>query len=845
MKKCRTLLPVTPAFFAVAVFASLALLTALSLKAQRLPDSVVPEHYALTLTPDLNAATFSGVETIDVAIKAPTNTVTLNAAEIAFQSVNVSAAGKQQTAGIALDAEKQQAIFFFPSALPVGKASLQIHFTGLLNNELRGFYLSKTGRRNYAVTQFEPTDARRAFPCFDEPALKASYDISLVVDRGDTAISNNPIANDKPGPVEGKHTITFSTTPRMSTYLVAFLVGDFECTSGEQDGVAIRSCAAPEKKAFTPYGLEVGKFSLHYFNTYFGIPYPLKKLDLIAVPDFEAGAMENFGAITFRESDFLLDPKSASIDSEKQVGLVIAHEIAHQWFGDLVTMQWWDNIWLNEGFATWMENKAIATMHPEWNLGQDVAADMDRALNIDANPTTRAIRAKADTPDEINQMFDGIAYDKAGNVLLSIENFIGEDAFRRGVHNYLTSHLYGNATAEDFWNAEAAASHKPVDRIMDSLITEPGVPLLTFGEPNAGKVSVSQHRFYLSPSIQPDPSQKWTLPVCFKAGPDSKQCDVLTPQTAYLKVPSTPLFFANATTAASIRPRFTRLSSRRWNLVSHQRNASTLSATNGPGSAPTKPLPATTSILLPQLKTIRTRRSSPPRSTASTSSTTDSLQHPRKRTRSRNGSAAISARCTSASVHPQPVTRQTPSSCVRSFSPYSAFTATTPQSSPKRIRSRSSISPILIPSNPHSGRLPSPSPHATVTRRSSITSRKSTKPPQILSSRLAPSSGSPSLRTRLSLSAPSTSPSLVRSATRTPHSSSPSLSVSTRTAIRHGNSSNRTGARYRLSSLPIWARVLSPQPVRSAQPQAAIASSNSSPRIKSRHPTRHFVTRLK
>jgi aminopeptidase N len=546
MKKCRTLLPVTPAFFAVAVFASLALLTALSLKAQRLPDSVVPEHYALTLTPDLNAATFSGVETIDVAIKAPTNTVTLNAAEIAFQSVNVSAAGKQQTAGIALDAEKQQAIFFFPSALPVGKASLQIHFTGLLNNELRGFYLSKTGRRNYAVTQFEPTDARRAFPCFDEPALKASYDISLVVDRGDTAISNNPIANDKPGPVEGKHTITFSTTPRMSTYLVAFLVGDFECTSGEQDGVAIRSCAAPEKKAFTPYGLEVGKFSLHYFNTYFGIPYPLKKLDLIAVPDFEAGAMENFGAITFRESDFLLDPKSASIDSEKQVGLVIAHEIAHQWFGDLVTMQWWDNIWLNEGFATWMENKAIATMHPEWNLGQDVAADMDRALNIDANPTTRAIRAKADTPDEINQMFDGIAYDKAGNVLLSIENFIGEDAFRRGVHNYLTSHLYGNATAEDFWNAEAAASHKPVDRIMDSLITEPGVPLLTFGEPNAGKVSVSQHRFYLSPSIQPDPSQKWTLPVCFKAGPDSKQCDVLTPQTAYLKVPSTPLFFANA-----------------------------------------------------------------------------------------------------------------------------------------------------------------------------------------------------------------------------------------------------------------------------------------------------------
>ena len=187
---------------------------------------------------------------------------------------------------------------------------------------------------------------------------------------GDTAISNSPIESDTPGPAAGKHTLKFATTPKMSTYLVAFLVGDFQCTAGESDGVAIRSCSTPDKVALTPYSVDVAKYVLHYYNTYFGIPYPLKKLDLIALPDFEAGAMENFGAITFRETALLIDPRTASVGAMKGVALTIAHEMAHQWFGDLVTMQWWDNIWLNEGFATWMENKAMAAMHPEWNIDQ-------------------------------------------------------------------------------------------------------------------------------------------------------------------------------------------------------------------------------------------------------------------------------------------------------------------------------------------------------------------------------------------------------------------------------------------------------------------------------------------
>jgi aminopeptidase N/puromycin-sensitive aminopeptidase len=516
-----------------------------SASAQRLPQTVRPEHYTLNLTPDLKAATFSGVETIDMNLAEPADHITLNAAEIAFESVTVTAGGKQLKAAVTLDKDKQQATFTFPEKLPAGKATLSIGYTGILNNELRGFYLSKTEKRNYAVTQFEPTDARRAFPCFDEPAFKATYDVTLVIDSGDTAISNTPIESDISGPIAGKHTLRFATTPKMSTYLVAFLVGDFQCTTGESDGVTIRSCSTPDKVALTPYSVDVAKYVLHYYNNYFGISYPLKKLDLIALPDFEAGAMENFGAITFRETALLLDSKTASVDAMKDVALTIAHEMAHQWFGDLVTMQWWDNIWLNEGFATWMENKPVAAMHPEWNIGQSVVSGIDDVLDLDAQPTTRAIRAKADTPDEINQMFDGISYGKASDVLLTVENYLGEETFRRGVHNYLAAHKYANATAEDFWGAQTATSHKPVDKIMESLVAQPGAPILTFGERAKGKVAVSQKRFYLSPGIQPDPAQKWTLPVCFKTS-FGQNCALLTPSTAQFKAPKGTLFFANA-----------------------------------------------------------------------------------------------------------------------------------------------------------------------------------------------------------------------------------------------------------------------------------------------------------
>jgi aminopeptidase N len=573
MVVCRTLL----------VLAALAFTTTTAVEGQRLPSGVHPEAYKLTLTPDLKAATFTGSETIDVVLDAPSRTITLNAAEIKFGAVKayslpiasysygklgsqpvaltpLQADKHPQTATTTLDDAQEQATFTFAEELPAGRVTLMIQYTGILNDKLRGFYLSKTRVRNYAVTQFEPTDARRAYPSFDEPALKATYDITLIIDSGDTAISNTNLISDKPGPVAGKHTLHFATTPKMSTYLVAFLVGDFKCTEGKSDGVPIRACSTPDKVELTRFAVESAKYVLHYYDTYFGIKYPMPKLDMVALPDFEAGAMENFGCITYRETDLLIDSKTGAIPAKKRVAEVVAHEMAHQWFGDMVTMQWWDNLWLNEGFATWMETKPIAKWHPEWNFPQDDAQGLDETLNLDAQATTRTIRATANTPDEINEMFDGIAYGKGGAVIGMVENYLGEEVFRQGVHNYLQAHLYANATAEDFWNAQTANSHLPVDKIMSSFVTQPGVPLLTLSEKQAAGVPISQSRFFLSAEAsRSGVSPEWTVPVCLKTS-GKPACRVMTPEDATLPIPadvSMPFVYANAAAKGYFRTAYT------------------------------------------------------------------------------------------------------------------------------------------------------------------------------------------------------------------------------------------------------------------------------------------------
>ena len=527
-----------------------------ALRAQRLPGVARPQHYTLQLAPNLDTATFTGEETIDLTLSQAVDAIVLNAVELKFDAVTAEIDGKTLTAEVSLDPALQQATFHFARALPAGPVTLKITYSGILNSGLRGFYLSRTPARNYAVTQFEPTDARRAFPSFDEPAYKATFDVSLIVPKGDTAIANTNIVSDTPGPIAGEHTIRFARTPKMSTYLLAFLVGDFKCLSGESDGVPIRACATPDKVQYAQFALSGAEFFLHYYDTYFGIKYPMPKLDMIAIPDFEAGAMENFGAITYRETAMLVDEKTASVNAKKVVAVDVAHEMAHQWFGDMVTMDWWSNIWLNEGFATWMSNKPLAAWKPEWEIPQDVASELNVTLNLDAQRVTRTIRARAETPGEINEMFDGITYGKAAAVLLMTENYLGEESFRAGVHRYLQAHMYGNATAEDFWNTLTESSGKPADKIMESLVTQPGEPLLTFGGVRDGSVEVTQKRFFLNPRDTTDEEQTWVLPVCIKSSDDSPECPILSAKTQRLRVPQAPVFYANAGGKGYYRSRY-------------------------------------------------------------------------------------------------------------------------------------------------------------------------------------------------------------------------------------------------------------------------------------------------
>ncbi|MGB8769290.1 MAG: M1 family metallopeptidase, partial [Candidatus Korobacteraceae bacterium] len=456
------------------VFAA-GLLVCCSAVAQRLPGGASPNHYSLVININFPTNSYDGDETIDLTLTKPSNTITLNALEIDFHQVTVAAGGQTQTAKVSADAKNEMATFTVDKQLPAGPATVHIQYTGHLNDKLRGFYLSTYKGKKYEVSQMESTDARVAFPCFDEPDYKATFDISAIVDKGDTAISNGEIVSDTPGPGD-KHTIKFSTSPKMSSYLVALTVGDWKCEHDEVDGVKLGVCTVPGKENLTHFPLEAVKAILHYYDNYYAIKYPLPKLDNIAVPDFQAGAMENWGAIIYRENDLLIDDKVASVGAKQEVAEVIAHEMAHQWFGDLVTMRWWDDIWLNEGFATWMTPHPLEQWKPEWLLSQGVVEGTDRALAVDSVKNTRPIHQEAETRAEIEQLFDEIAYGKSAAVLHMLESYLGHDTFRAGVNLYLKEHAYGNATDADFWNAMARSSKKPIDKIMPTFVTQPGAP---------------------------------------------------------------------------------------------------------------------------------------------------------------------------------------------------------------------------------------------------------------------------------------------------------------------------------------------------------------------------------
>ncbi len=483
--------------------------------AERLPTTVTPEHYSLAFDVDLARARFEGAETIRVTLTEPGTRIVLHAVEITFHDVTITAGGRSQKAKVALDRANQTAILTVSTPIPAGTADINIRYTGILNNELRGLYLSRANGRSYAVSQLESTDARRMFPSFDEPVYKATFDLSATIDRRDTAISNGRLLSDTPGPGTAKHTLKFATSPKMSSYLVALAVGDFTCLEGAADGIPLRVCATPDRKALGAFALESAEYVLHYYNTYYAIKYPFEKLDMVAVPDFAAGAMENTAAIFYRDTDLLVDSSHASVAALKNVASTVAHEMAHQWFGDLVTMRWWDDLWLNEGFATWMESRPLAVWKPEWHMDVDQALDTQRALNLDSLKSTHPIHSPVETPAEIDESFDLIAYEKGAAVVRMIENYVGTQTFRTGVNAYLAAHAYGNATSVDFAAAIAAASGKPVDAILPTFVNQPGVPLVGVSafrcEDNQTitRATFGQERFLLDAIARSQPPAAW------------------------------------------------------------------------------------------------------------------------------------------------------------------------------------------------------------------------------------------------------------------------------------------------------------------------------------------------
>ncbi len=523
-------------------FAALFLVCAFAIvaPAQRLPAGVIPEHYDIHFAPDFSTDTFAGRVSISARLGETARSITLNAAEIEFHEATVSGGTATQTATVLLDPERETATLAVEQPLPAGPITIAIRYSGLLNDKLRGFYLSKANNRKYAITQLEATDARRAFPSFDEPAMKATFALSATIDARDTAISNGRLLSDTPGPGAGKHTLKFSTTKRMSTYLVALLVGDWECLNETSDRIPIRVCGTPDRKDELGFALDSAVFALRYLNRYFAIKYPFEKLDIIAVPDFAAGAMENTAAIVFRDQFLLVGKDGGSAQHLKQVSQYLAHEIAHQWFGDLVTMHWWDDIWLNEGFATWMERRPMEEWKPDWNPQFDEVRDTQGAMNLDALHATRPIRARVETPGEINQVFDAIAYQKTAAVIRMVEGYVGADSFRDGINAYLKKFAFGNATGEGFWTTIAAVTKRPVDRILSSYITQSSMPLVSVAMScSGGHTQLSLAQRPISTAVPT--STTWEIPVCYKRGRtstvDPAACVVLSGRATSVSLP--------------------------------------------------------------------------------------------------------------------------------------------------------------------------------------------------------------------------------------------------------------------------------------------------------------------
>jgi puromycin-sensitive aminopeptidase len=478
----------------------------------RLSPAVRPEKYVFEVTPDRTTRTLTGHGDIDLTLDKPVSSITLHGVQLEVTSVSMGDA----TATTTVDEQSQTLTFGFGREIAAGPAKLHVAWKGIFHPDLRGMYLAG----NVGVTQFEAADARRMFPCFDEPAFKAIWEVAVVAPAGVAVISNSVVTREETRGQE--RVVHFAPTPRLSSYLVAVVVGDLVSSAARTvRGIPVRTWAVPEKARLTDFAQECAGDVLPLLEDYFGQPYVFGKLDQVGVPDFEAGAMENAGCITFREVVLLMDSQKAPLPVQKRVAEVITHELAHQWFGNLVTMQWWDDLWLNEAFATWMAYKIVDQWKPAWRMWDDFENGKATALTLDAMESTHPIRYEVLNADQATENFDAITYEKGGAILRMLEGYLGADKFRDGIRDYMKKHAFANATADDLWNALARASGQPIGEVANAWIRQAGHPVIEVKRTDA-KVQLSQRRFQSDPASFAHPtSDLWPVPIVLRWADDA------------------------------------------------------------------------------------------------------------------------------------------------------------------------------------------------------------------------------------------------------------------------------------------------------------------------------------